>query len=115
MKIVCQIEDSFPRSVEEVVERRAALKLSRFANLIREVHVAVEDVNGPRGGPDTRCHVRVKLKHAPQVFIEEQALNVREAVFAAFDRAARTVARRADHRVDKSRRSRPEHPAIVRL
>ena len=74
-------------------ERRAALKLSRFADVIQSVSVTIRDINGPRGGIDVRCRVRVVVRRANDVIIQETGSTVMDAITGAFDRAARTVAR----------------------
>ncbi len=95
MRIICRVKDSFPKMVEEAVHRRADLKLSRFADVIHEVSATVEDVNGPRGGIDVLCCVRIKMGQAPLVIIREMAESPGKAIIRAFDRAARTVARQS--------------------
>lgn len=101
MRILCRIGKSLPKTVRDVVERRAALKLSRFADLIAAVHVSVRDINGPRGGVDLRCQIRVQLKRGSDVIIQETAASVRDAIVGAFDRAARSVARRLQRQTDR--------------
>lgn len=101
MKIVSRVGKGLPKTVRDVVERRAALKLSRFADLIAAVHVSVRDINGPRGGVDLRCRVRVQLKRGPDVIIQETAASVKDAIIGAFDRAARSVARRLQRQAER--------------
>ena len=100
MRIDAKIDDHFPRIVEDAIHRRAALKLSRFGDVIQNVSVTLKDVNGPRGGVDMLCCVRVSLRSAPAVIIQETATSPRTAITGAFDRAARTVARRTRRKAD---------------
>ncbi len=100
MRIKCRVDDSFPKMVEDWVHRRADLKLSRFADVIQEVSVTVQDVNGPRGGIDVQCIIRVKMGRAPLVIIREMAESPGKAIIRAFDRAARTVARQSRRQTD---------------
>jgi len=106
MRVTCKIDHSLPRSVEDVIQRRAALTLSRFGDLIEEVSVALDDVNGPRGGIDMSCSVRVKTRGLPPIIVREMAASAQSAIYGAFDRASRTVARRTRRRAEVSRMGR---------
>ncbi len=103
MRFLCRIDPEFPELVREAAERRAALKLSRFGDIVRSVDVSITDVNGPRGGVDVRCRVVVRLKRADDVIIQEQAESVKDAIAGAFDRAARAVARASDRHASRYR------------
>lgn len=103
MRIICRIDKALPKTVRDVAERRAALKLSRFADLIETVHVSVRDINGPRGGSGLRCRIRIQMKRGPDVIVEETAASVKCAVSDAFDRAGRSVARRSQRQTDRYR------------
>ncbi len=44
------------------IEQRFRSVLARLASSIRRVEVRVDDVNGPRGGPDKECSALVAIK-----------------------------------------------------
>ena len=44
------------------VERRARFALGRFADRVVRVKIQLADVNGPRGGVDKRCRVRLRCR-----------------------------------------------------
>lgn len=76
-------------------------KRLRFAlgSAVGEVHSAtirLADQNGPRGGVDKRCAVRVTLRDAPLVIILQDDADLYVAIDRATDRAARAVARRLE-------------------
>ena len=75
-------------------QRRLESALNRFAPRVRGVSVRVTDLNGPKGGPDKRCLVAVRLERPNRLILIEQ---VHEdeivAIGRAVDRAARAVAR----------------------
>jgi hypothetical protein len=106
MRIVCRIDKALPKTVRDVARRRAALKLSRFADLIAAVHVSVRDINGPRGGIGLRCRILIQLQRGPDVIVQETAASVKDAIAGAFDRAARSVARRSQRQTDRYQRGR---------
>jgi putative sigma-54 modulation protein len=74
-------------------DQRLHLALSRFSNRIRAVRLTVEDVNGPKGGPDKRCHVTVKLEDGDELFVEDGSGDLRFVIDTVTDRVARLVAR----------------------
>jgi ribosome-associated translation inhibitor RaiA len=87
--------------------RRLGFKLGKFAPRIERVSVRFADVNGPRGGVDTVCRVKVVLSGLDSVLYETRAGDMRSAVDGASDGVARAVRRALEHRRDAKRRSRP--------
>ena len=106
MRIRYHVDKSLPKLVVEATERRTLMKLGRFADAIHEVHVSLKDINGPRGGVDKRCLVRVKLNRGNDVIVQESAREAYEAVSGALDRTTRTVARELQ-KVTTKAKSRP--------
>lgn len=80
----------------DLVERRVRFALSRFGQVIRSVHCTLADVNGPKGGVDKVCRVRVQSRSGAAVIIEQADSELERAVDIAVDRAARGVARALD-------------------
>lgn len=78
-------------------ERRLLFALSRFGGKVASVMLRLDDVNGPRGGPDKRCRV---IAHLPppwgDVRVEELDEDLYAAISRAADRLARAVAREAE-------------------
>jgi len=101
MRMTCYVDKCFPKSVAEAAKRRASMKFSRFADAIRELHITVVDINGPKGGLDTRCRLRLLTTNGNHIIIEETAGKVKDAITGACDRATRKVsrvlARNSDH------------------
>jgi putative sigma-54 modulation protein len=75
----------------QTIERRARFALGRFAHQIRRAEVILSDVNGPRGGPDKHCTVRVMLTASSPVVVEITDVDPIAAVSRAVERAARHV------------------------
>jgi ribosome-associated translation inhibitor RaiA len=106
MKVSILLKDLIVSSaLRQQVEDRIRLVLSRFAPLIRDLTVTVNDENGPRGGIDTSCRLVLRLRGGT-VVVNERANAVMTAVGQAADRAARAVAR-AHHRRMQSRSKVP--------
>ena len=85
-------------------EKRASIrqqlgrKLGKFGNSVERISVRVEDVNGPRGGVDQMCRIKVVLSGFPSVVFEAQDASLDAAIGSALtgveQRVRRTVQRR---------------------
>ena len=91
--------------------RRLHFALGRSDAQVSRLSVRLSDLNGPRGGEDKRCQVRVTLTDAPEVVIEDTEADLYVAIDRAADRAGRTVARRLDRSRDQRHGPGPS-PAI---
>ncbi|WP_066922439.1 CBS domain-containing protein [Steroidobacter denitrificans] len=78
-------------SDRDYIRRKLGRKLGKFATSIERVSVRVEDINGPRGGIDKRCRIKVVLSGLPSVMAEERHDTVQAAVDAALTTAERAV------------------------
>ncbi len=83
---------------ENNLEALVAESFERFASHVRRVSLVISDQNGPRGGNDTRCILRVTLDGLPEVVVEETQATVEQAVGMALARASRAVARSVERR-----------------
>jgi putative sigma-54 modulation protein len=86
------------------VERRIRFALSHATARIRSVTVVLSDINGPRGGRDKACRVRVAIKDNPVMVIDDTETNLYSAIDRAADRAGRTLSRILGRMVKRSRR-----------
>ena len=84
------------------IRRKLGMKLGKFATSIVRVSVRVEDINGPRGGVDQACRIKVVLSGLPSVIFE-----AKDASLAAAVDGALTGVERAVRRSLQRRRSRP--------
>ncbi len=75
------------------VRQQLGRKLENFAQHIERVSVRFEDANGPRGGIDTVCRMKVVLRALPSVVVEERATTALIAAGRAAATAGRTVRR----------------------
>jgi hypothetical protein len=73
--------------------RRLGARLGKFAVHIERLTVRFEDVNGPRGGIDVRCTIKVVISGLPSVVVTELAKTTAEASDRAGDRVERVVRR----------------------
>ena len=78
------------------LERRVQFALGRFASEVRTVQLTLTDVNGPKGGSDVLCRVKVVLKGSGDVNVSGTDVSVEVVVASVVDRAARTLSRMLD-------------------
>ena len=86
------------------VGRKLGMKLGKFASSIERISVRVTDVNGPRGGVDQRCRVKVVLSGLPSVVVERRHANMEAAIDTALRATEESV-----RRVVGRRRMKPLH------
>jgi len=83
------------------IRRKLGQKLGKFATYIERVSVRLRDVNGPRGGVDHQCQIKVVLSGLPSVVVEEGRETMGAAIDAAASGATRSVSRVLRRRQEK--------------
>ena len=81
-------------AIRDHVERRLRFALARASAHVRRVAVYLSDINGPRGGIEKRCRLRVRLNNSVDVMIDDTESDLYAAIDRAANRAGRAVARR---------------------
>lgn len=98
MKLEITLDEAIDPSIRQLVERQAGFALSRFDSIIDSLSVSVRDENGPRGGDDIRCRIRIVIPRLPEIVVREQADTAEKAVTVAFERISNSVARQVRRR-----------------
>jgi len=78
------------------IERCLLFAFDRFSSHIRTVDVALSDVNGPKGGDDLQCRMKIALHGKGELIVEGKGISVKAVVAETADRAALAVSRRLD-------------------
>lgn len=94
MKI--QIESSRvdqARATRTSLEERVRFVFRRMQQEIRQIRIALQDVNGPRGGVDKQCRLTVKLNGPGSLVVTSQGENTFAAFDNALERANRSLVR----------------------
>jgi len=86
------------QELKEHVERRLAFALGRFGSRIADVSVRLADLNGPRGGIDTRCQIVAQMIPSGRMMVEATESEAETAVSAAAVRMGRAIRRELDRR-----------------
>jgi len=100
-------------TLRQHVHRRLGWRLGKFAPHIERLTVRFEDVNGPRGGRDAACTIKVVIAGLPSVVVSELAGTAIEAFDRADDRVARAVSRAIGRARERGRLGRVRAPAIA--
>jgi ribosome-associated translation inhibitor RaiA len=98
-------QERFGADASDYMQRKLCRKLARFSNSIERVSVRVKDVNGPRGGVDQLCQIKVVMRGQPSVIFESRDSSLNAAVDAALAGVQRAVRRTTTRRRTKSSRS----------
>src|SRR5690606_22108839 len=75
------------------IRRKLGTKLGKFRSSIERVTVRVEDLNGPKGGVDQVCRIKVVLSGLPSVVVEKRDPFLDAALDLALGTVERAVAR----------------------
>ena len=86
-------------ALRSYTEQRLASALGWARHHMHRLAVSLSDINGPRGGVDKRCRIRVKLAGVPEIIIED----VEADLYAAIDRAAERADRAVVRQVERAR------------
>jgi len=93
--------------LREVCHRHLLRSLGRFDDHVRRVQLWIEDVNGPRGGRDLRCRLRICLRRGGTFSVAWLSERVEAAIDEAFDRARAALLRHIQRRRRTSLRRPP--------
>jgi hypothetical protein len=107
VRVVGQAVDDEDR---DYIARKLGMKLGKFAASIERITVRLSDTNGPRGGRDQRCQIKVVLSGLPSVVVNVTDSTVSRTVDAAIEGMAIAVRRRIQRRRMKPLHHRSSRP-----
>ncbi len=61
------------RVFEQTIKRQLATRLAHASELAQRATIRFEDVNGPKGGVDKICRLKITLRGIPPIVVEKQA------------------------------------------
>ncbi len=80
----------------DYVDRSLQHAFDRFFSHIRTIDVSISDVNGPKGGDDLQCRMKIVLDGKGELLVESKGVSVEAIIAETADRAALAVSRRID-------------------
>jgi hypothetical protein len=86
------------RSARAHIRRKLRTKLAKFAASVERASVRIADLNGPRGGIDRVCRIKVVLRGLPSVVFEQRGATLEAVVNGALTGVERTVRRSVQRR-----------------
>jgi len=93
----------------DYIARKLGVKLGKFASAIERITVRLSDTNGPKGGDDQKCQIKVVLSGLSSVVVSETHSTLARTIDASIDAAAMTVRRRVQRRRLKPLHHRSAH------
>lgn len=96
-------------SLESKIRQKMNILLSRFDHKIRTTRVVLSDINGPKGGKDKRCIIKIEVHNFKTIVIDEVTDNMHESISRGSQQAKRAIAKL----VDKSRGKKRERSPFV--
>jgi putative sigma-54 modulation protein len=100
-------------ALAEHARRRLRFGLTRHSYRIHRVVVRLGDQNGPRGGEDKVCRIRVYLLNAPVAVIVDVGADLYAVIDRAADRAGRAVVKHLDRSRGRVRRVCGDGPRLM--
>lgn len=86
------------------LRRKLGRRLGKFVPNVQRVSVRFKDTNGPRGGVDKYCRIKVTLRDLPAVVVEAKAPSTQAAMDRALKKLGPAVTRPLQQRVTRVRR-----------
>ena len=93
----------------DYIGRKLGMKLGKFGSSIERITVRLSDTNGPKGGRDQRCQIKVVLSGLPSVVVNETDSTLSRTIDGAVDAIAIAVRRRVQRRRLKPLHHRSSH------
>jgi ribosome-associated translation inhibitor RaiA len=88
-------------AVREYALRKISFALRRFTHRVRSLTVRLVDLNGPRGGVDTRCSITADLVGGGRHFVEATAAWPFAAITLASGRFNEVLRREGDRHLPR--------------
>ncbi len=105
MQILFKPRDPHANDLRDLTEHRVRFVFRRLGRLVPRAEVLMSDINGPRGGIDKRCQIKLQTDGIGAVVVASVANDWRTALDLALGRATRFLMR-LRRRGSDARRSR---------
>lgn len=82
----------------EDIRRRIDLAFARIRPWIRDIDITLADINGPKGGADKQCRLRIRGRGVTGIVVEQLGVDPLVTVLSAAERAEQVVLRKLARR-----------------
>ncbi len=89
------------QSLYDYIDRRVDFALGRFSRLIDFIRVDLFDLNGPKGGLDKRCEIKIKFIRHGLIIGKATDVTFELAASRAIERAANQIKKGLKHRLTR--------------
>ena len=84
--------------IRDEARHRIAIAFARISPWIRSIDVTITDINGPKGGADKQCRLRVRGRSIRSVVVEHVGTDTLATVSMAAERAEQAILRKMARR-----------------
>ena len=84
---------SLTPALSSFIDEKMKFALSRYNQRIRVAEISLKDINGPRGGVDKQCIIKMKLNQFKTLVVEDVSEDAYKAINACCQRAKRRAER----------------------
>jgi putative sigma-54 modulation protein len=89
-------------SIRDYASRRLQFAISWIGSNVSGVNVTLSDLNGPKGGRDKCCAIRLQIAGEPSVLIADKEVDLYVAIDRSADRCKSLLARRMSRRRERA-------------
>ncbi|MBP9838399.1 MAG: HPF/RaiA family ribosome-associated protein [Proteobacteria bacterium] len=89
-----ELSESIMHSTKESILK----KIEKYRKLILSVKIWFTDTNGPKGGIDKKCLVKISTKYKDSIIIQEEGSNLYELIVNIGDRINNVLQKRKEKR-----------------
>lgn len=108
MNVFIQSPDvKLSQKTRENIKQRVLAGFSKFQNYVDKVEVHIKDMNGPKGGDDKQCVIKLKGDREEPIVITGKAENISHVVGNCINRAKSVIGRNV--KMKRSGRPRTSH------
>lgn len=104
MKVIVKTNNiDIHKAERHAISEKVKLVFERIAQHIQQVVVSVFDVNGPRGGDDIVCRIKITAPGVPTVVVKTQNSALLQAINTALQRSSLNLVKKLKRKQNFSR------------
>lgn len=92
-------------AMRQHIERKLRFTLTRIRSHIQSVSIRLEDINGPKGGLDKCCTLKILISNTPAVIIKDVQEDMYQAIDTALHRLNNVATRKIERLKARNRKA----------